>query len=117
MELQKTKHQLRLEEWKDRVQACRNSGMTIKNWCAEHGIREQTYYRWQKLVWEAGTQSITLACAPAQSVTFAEYQSPVSKTDTPSGLVVHLACGRVEIPNGADRETIAFTLEALKALC
>jgi len=115
MELQKTKHQLRLEEWKVRVHECRGSGMTVKAWCAEQGVKEQTYYRWQKLVWEAGTSG-ELASVPA-AVTFAEYQLPVAASQASGTVIVRLDCGSVEIQKGADRETIAATLQALKSLC
>lgn len=116
MELQKTKHQLKLEEWKGRVHECRNSGMTVKAWCAEQGIKEQTYYRWQKQVWEAGT-SKELACVPPQAVSFAEYQPLAFASKSLGSVVVHLDCGSVEIQNGATQKTIAATLQALKSLC
>lgn len=117
MELQKTKHQLRLEEWKTRVQACRNSGKTIKNWCKEQQINEQTYYRWQKLVWEAGTRSVSLTPCVPQAMTFAEYQPTVLKAESSGSVVVHLAGGKVEIQSGAEEETILATLRALNSLC
>lgn len=116
MELQKTKHQLKLEEWKIRVHECRNSSMAVKAWCAEQGIKEQTYYRWQKQVWEART-SKELACVPSKAVTFAEYQPPVFSHKAAGGVIVHLDCSSVEIQNGADQETISATLQALKSLC
>lgn len=116
MEIQKTKHQLKLEEWKIRVHECRNSGMTVKAWCAKEGIIPQTYSRWKKLVWEAGTRK-ELTCAPLQAVTFAEYQPPICSNNVSGNVVVHLDCGSVEIQNGADQETITATLQALKSLC
>ena len=37
-----------LQEWSARIKECRNSGMTVRNWCSEQGIRTQTFYYWQK---------------------------------------------------------------------
>ena len=34
--------------WAERVSACRNSGLSVKAWCRENGVNEQTYYKWQK---------------------------------------------------------------------
>lgn len=36
--LQKVNRQQRLAEWSRRVEACRNSGLTVVQWCREHGI-------------------------------------------------------------------------------
>lgn len=53
MRLQEAKSQVKLQEWRELVYECRNSGQTIKRWCAEHGISEGTYYAGQKRVWDA----------------------------------------------------------------
>lgn len=42
--LQKVNHQSRLMEWGQRVEACRNSGQRVSEWCAERGIPVSTYY-------------------------------------------------------------------------
>ena len=39
------KSELRKERWKQLIQDCQSSGMTIRDWCAQNGIKEQTYYR------------------------------------------------------------------------
>uniref|UniRef100_UPI003EBE7144 IS66 family insertion sequence element accessory protein TnpA n=1 Tax=Dehalobacter restrictus TaxID=55583 RepID=UPI003EBE7144 len=31
----------RLAEWTDRISSCRNSGISIKQWCRENGIVEK----------------------------------------------------------------------------
>jgi len=121
MELQKTKHQLALEKWETCIRECRNSGQTVKSWCAENGIKPQTYYRWQKLVCEAGTTD-GLAQA-TENEGFAEYHpiapknTPAAKSISAGSVVIHLACGKVEIQNGADSDTIAATLHAMQSLC
>lgn len=53
MRLQEAKSQVKLQEWRQLVYECRNSGQTIKRWCAEHGISEGTFYARQKRVWDA----------------------------------------------------------------
>lgn len=41
----KVRRQLKREEWKSIISECRASGMTVKAWCKDHGIIEQTYYK------------------------------------------------------------------------
>ena len=51
-ELQAFNGENKLAEWAVRISECRNSGQSVKTWCRENGIREQTYYRWQKRLFE-----------------------------------------------------------------
>ena len=51
-ELQALNGKNKLAEWAVRISECRNSGQSVKTWCRENGIREQTYYRWQKRLFE-----------------------------------------------------------------
>ena len=46
--LQKVNQHSRLVEWGRRVEACRNSGQRVSEWCGEHGIPVSTYYSWQR---------------------------------------------------------------------
>ena len=58
MRLQEAKSQVKLQKWRELVYECRNSGQTIKRWCAEHGISEGTYYAGQKRVWDAEARQL-----------------------------------------------------------
>lgn len=68
--------------------ACRSSGRTVKDWCKESGISEQTYYRWQKRLFEMARQQ--------QEERFAEITPErvehwdEIKTDSPPIWVLHL---------------------------
>lgn len=117
MELQKTKHQIKLEQWRRLIHECRNSGLTIKSWCTENQINMQTYYRWQKKVWESGTQNTGIGAVICGSTTFAEYRTPTNMSA--SGVAITLQIGqiRLEIQNGADAETIESTIRVINRLC
>ena len=43
-------HEIRAEYWKKIIQACgqRPAGQSAKSWMDENGIREQSYYHWQR---------------------------------------------------------------------
>lgn len=53
MELSKLNQRTNLAHWQQQVYECRHSGMTIKAWCAEHGISIKCYYYRQERVWKA----------------------------------------------------------------
>lgn len=38
------KHELRLQEWSAQIKAQQASGLTIREWCKENGIKPNTYY-------------------------------------------------------------------------
>ena len=104
-ELQKVNHQSRLMEWGQRVEACRNSGQRVSEWCAEHGMPVSTYYSWQRKVFQAVSSE--------NKVCFAEIPVRPIGTDIAAGI----QCGelRVDIHAGADPETIRAIIQALKS--
>lgn len=34
--------------WKERIEACRGSGLSVKEWCQQEGYSRKTYYRWKR---------------------------------------------------------------------
>lgn len=123
MELQKVKHELKMEEWRKLIYECRNSGQTIKSWCKERHICPQTYYRWQRTIWDAGTQNLP-EMSKSQSVikqdettVFAECQIPAPVQSISAAVILHLGSATLEIQNGACPETVETVLKAVRALC
>ena len=55
-ELSKLNHSKHLAMWQQQVYGCRNSGTTVKAWCAQNGVTEKSYYYRQRKVWEAAQQ-------------------------------------------------------------
>ena len=47
-ELQTMNGQNKLALWAERVSACWSSDLSVRDWCRENEICEQTYYRWQR---------------------------------------------------------------------
>ena len=48
MNANEAKHEARVRGWRERVRECRSSGLSVKEWCAGHGINKATYYRWER---------------------------------------------------------------------
>ena len=99
-------HQQKLSEWAERVSACRNSGLSVKTWCRENGVSEQTYYKWQRRLYELAKNQ--------QENRFAEITPQALNR---SGIAVTVQFGGVElaIHNGADAATVEAVLWAVKS--
>ena len=105
--LQAVNHSGKLMEWSRQVEACRTSGMTVTEWCHEHGIAVSTYYHRQRKFFEV--------VAANQEVCFTEV--PVMPSAESSGsAVASVRCGgmSVEVYSGADSETLKAVFEALR---
>ena len=106
--LQRANQQHRLAEWSRRVEACRNSGLSVGQWCQENGIAVSTYFSWQRKVFQALQE--------VQEVTFAEV--PVLEYSQPSG---HVAASlevngiQIQVYEGADKATLQAILQAAKS--
>ena len=108
-ELQQLNGQNKLALWADRISSCRNSGLSVKTWCKENGVCEQTYYKWQKKLF---------AMAKAQQeLQFAEV-TPVMAMSSNCQIAISIHAGGIaaDIHNGADPTTVESVLRILK-LC
>ncbi len=94
--LRVVKENSNLAEWTRQVEECRNSGMSIREWCEQKGIAQSTYMYRQPKVWKALNQQSRNA--------FIEML-----------LTVHASSVRAEIHNGADEVTLTVPLRALKS--
>ena len=104
--LQTVNQQRKLSEWAERVSVCRSSGLSVKTWCQENGVSEQTYYQWQRRLYELAQNQ--------QENRFAEITAPAKNR---SGIAVTVQFGGVElaIHNGADATTVEAVLRAVKS--
>jgi hypothetical protein len=103
--LQKYNTGAKMNQWSKRVAVCRNSGMTIKAWCAQEGVSEKTYYYWQRKIFKA---------AQNQMAEFIEVTGSL-----PSGkafvATINVNGYSIEIHSGADKETLKALLEAVRS--
>ena len=106
--LQRANQQQRLVEWSRRVEACRNSGLSVGQWCQENGIAVSTYFSWQRKVFQALQE--------VQEVTFAEV--PIMEHSQFSGHIVaamEVSDVRIQVYAGADKATLQAILQAAKS--
>ena len=105
--LQTLNSQSKLALWAGRISECRNSGQNVKVWCKEHDICEQTYYRWQRRLFEmAETQ---------QEIQFAEITPTHSAHSGGIAVTVRIAGTEADVHSGADAATVETVLRILKS--
>ena len=106
-DLQTLNSQNKLALWAGRISECRSSGQNVKVWCKENGICEQTYYRWQKRLFEMAQAQ--------QEVRFAEV-TPVQPVHYGNVVVtVRIAGAEADIHSGADAATVEMVMQILKS--
>ena len=71
------KHKVALTEWKNRVAACRGSGLTVLEWCENQQISTKSYYRWARKVLDIASLQLnepkeSIIALPAVSETTAQ---------------------------------------------
>lgn len=119
MNANEAKHEARVAEWTERVRECRSSGLSVKAWRAEAGIKAARYYRWEREVLSKASGTLTKRGAKPKEAerkpTFVELPEAGSgkgKARAKGRVVAELETGKgvVRIYEGADAEVI-------RALC
>ena len=103
-ELQTLNGQNKLVLWAGRISECRSSGQKVKYWCRENGICEQTYYKWQRRLFEM-----------AQAQQFAEVTPVRPVRSGKVAVTVRMAGAEADIHSGADAATVETVLRILKS--
>ena len=66
MDVRTIKRAAKMSMWRERILACRSSGIPVKTWCKENDISYKTYYRWERLyLAEAGSHTEATESLPA----------------------------------------------------
>ena len=112
------KQHLRSEHWKKLVSECQSSGMSVRAWCKQNSINEQTYYRNLKKLRQEICESFPV---PAKSIEKTpvfkklDIQTPIPHTK--AAVLIHLPVATIEVQNGVDQQTVEAVLLALKTVC
>lgn len=99
------KMEARDEVWRERLAAQKQSGKSVKQFCGQQGLTEQSFYYWRKRLQ-----------APA-SMRFALVEAgPGQRSTEHTALELVLVTGeRLRIGSGVDARTLQQVLEALRA--
>ncbi len=94
-------------KWSQRVAECRQSGLSVRQWCNVQGINPKTYYHWQRKLFLMAQQQAQIEFASV----------PVLQPDTEPSVVATLRNGDlvVDLYRGADCEVIQAICLALQS--
>ena len=99
------RNEYRLQNWADVIRECQESGLSNKEFCAQRGISEKTYYYWLRKVRTAATTVME-----PQLVRLEEQSA--GGTDA----MIEIRYGRTELrlPEDVDLKSLAVFLNALR---
>ena len=94
------------DQWAERIAAQQRSGVSVKQFCKEHGLTEYSFYAWRKRLQETGPVRFALVDrSPRRQERAVE-----------AALELVLATGeRLRISAGVDAATLRTVLDVLKA--
>lgn len=117
-QVSQVKKQFRMEQWRKYITECQTSGMSVRSWCKQNNLSEQTYYKYLRRFRQELCNSLPVHVAePEKSVQFSKVtiQTPVPHAQ-PS-VIIHLSNAAIEVQNGVDQQTVEAVLLALKTVC
>lgn len=99
------KSKVTLEEWKQRILECQQSGKSVRCWCAENGLSVSSYYHYLRKIRESLVQENQII----------PLNVPKSAGESVSG--IRIACGdiTVTLPEHTSAEQLAVILSTLKS--
>ena len=110
--LNSAKHSSKMAEWRIRIGECRNSGQTIKEWCRENDICLKTYYKWQRLIWDAETENRSIEAIKPGGIQFAEIpQIRIETEEQQAGIIVRKGDWQIEVQNNANPAIICQIMQ------
>ena len=105
--LQTLNEQNKAAQWAAWITECRNSGLSVRAWCSEHSICTQTYYKWQKRLFEMAQAQ--------QEVQFTDVTPVYPSCCSNIAVTVRISGTEADIHSGADAATVETVLRFLKS--
>lgn len=108
MDTQIAVQEYRTHQWTVMIQACRNSGLTVKAWCEEKGINPKSYYYWLRKLRTAALEE------QDRSPQFVQISSTESVTCQNKGMILRISGCEMELQEGTSGELIERALRAIR---
>ncbi len=117
-QVSQVKTKFRMEQWKNRITECQTSGMTVRIWCKQNGLAEQTYYKYLKRFRQELCGSLPVPIEePEKPVAFKKLEVLTPLPNTKAAVIIRLPQATLEINEGASQQTIQAVLLALQSIC
>lgn len=113
----------REQKWAGIMQECRNSGLSNRAWCQEHGISIKTFYYWQNKLRRTAAEQIRVKSAVSLAIQEQQTIVPVILPEREStslnipAVIIQKGDLRIEINKGTSDTTVSAVLRSVKHLC
>lgn len=122
--IKEIKTELRHHEWREQIQECQNSGLTVKEWCSNNGINISTYYSRLRIVREEilsrkpelhSIVPVSLSTELSEQSTAETVKTGFSDTtEHAERIIIRKNDVEIEIPCNASENTITAMMRGLK---
>jgi transposase-like protein len=118
VDISKVAQQYRLNQWAQRIREFKSSGQTVAAWCAEHNIRESSYFYWLKRVREAACEALPSLNTESNqiipvSLPLSSVAARSADEESSPDIVIRIGAVTMEVHNNASQILIENTLRAL----
>jgi putative transposase len=110
----------RISHWAQAMRERVASGISIKAFCQDKGISQNTYYYWQRKLREAACQEMVAVSESRNAKAVVPIGWAVcqpEETATAKTLAIEIGGYRVNVEPDTDQELLAKTCRMLKSLC
>ena len=103
---------VRMAQWQSIIKECKESGMTVAEFCEDRNISWHAYYYWLRKIREYITQSQTT------ETEFVQLPSPmeVSVPTNPGTITIHIGGVAVEVEGNVNRASLKNVLKVLQEM-
>ena len=101
--IEEMKDRVKMDNWRQRIQECQQSGKSVQAWCKENGIAASTYYRYLRKIRETLLQDNQIVALE------------LPKSESPADIRIECGTITVTIPGNVSGEQLTAILSALKS--
>lgn len=114
MTIPETKRNTRMNKWRQLIHERQQSGQSVRAWCRQNGIRENSYYYWLRIIreealCEAENKSGALVRVEPEKLAV----EAVSPQLSSGGIVIRAHGVEAEFPSGTDIGILAAFVKAI----
>lgn len=109
MDTRMVTNQVRMAKWSEIIKDRCESGLTIKDYCAEHGISRDAYFYWLRKIRESA-----VASAGGQFAELLPPAEPPAAVGSSTGITIEVNGAKIRVEDAYCRNTLAMVLEVLR---
>ena len=114
MTISEAKRITRMNEWRQLIHERQQSGRSVRAWCLQNGIRENSYYYWLRIIREEALRETENKRGVLVRVEPEELAVEiVSPQPSAGGIVIRAHGVEAEFPSGTDIGILAAFVKAL----